>query len=245
MKHRRLFEAAAVAGSALALLTVGGLFQTPRAHAQNQPNDDESKIRKGFAIAPVRLNLSGKNPALVGLGSYLVNAVGDCNGCHSAGPQTEFAPGGNPYFLPGSMPPLFSGTKQINPATYLGGGRDFGQLGNPPAGAHIVSRNLTPDHTGLAVGGDSFADFLNTIRTGTDPDSVHPTTCAANGPANCVPFPFDPAKLQIMRWPLFEDMTERDLHAIYEYLSAIPCIAHSEVSPSDPLYPGLHHDCGD
>ena len=35
------------------------------------------------------INLTGKNRALVGLGSYLVNAVGDCNGCH-AGPAGEY-----------------------------------------------------------------------------------------------------------------------------------------------------------
>jgi len=39
-------------------------------------DDNESKIQQGFNIAPVPLNLSGKNRALVGMGSYLVNAVG-------------------------------------------------------------------------------------------------------------------------------------------------------------------------
>jgi len=48
----------------------------------------------------------------VGLGSYIVNAQGDCNGCHSAGPATEFAVGGNPYF---GQP------TKINPATYWAG----------------------------------------------------------------------------------------------------------------------------
>ena len=42
-----------------------------------------TKILIGFRIAPVRLNLRGKNLALVGLGSYVVNAQGDCAGCHS------------------------------------------------------------------------------------------------------------------------------------------------------------------
>jgi hypothetical protein len=47
------------------------------------------------------------------------------------------------------------------PLTYLGGGRDFGQIGPitsssvPP---HIISRNLTPDATGIPVGG--FGSFL-------------------------------------------------------------------------------------
>src|SRR5690349_9888616 len=51
---------------------------------------DESRIRQGFEIAPVPLHFERKNRALVGLGSYIVNAVGDCNGCHSAGPASEF-----------------------------------------------------------------------------------------------------------------------------------------------------------
>ena len=45
-------------------------------------------------IAPVPLNLRGKNPALVGLGSYLVNAVGGCNDCHTNPP---YATGGDPH----------------------------------------------------------------------------------------------------------------------------------------------------
>src|SRR5512132_4115217 len=61
--------------------------------------DDESRIQQGFEIAPVHLNLHGKNRALVGLGSYLVNAVGDCNGCHHAtlSPSSPFAPGFDPF----------------------------------------------------------------------------------------------------------------------------------------------------
>jgi len=35
--------------------------------------DEQSKIARGFAIAPVPLNLKKKNRALVGLGSYIVN----------------------------------------------------------------------------------------------------------------------------------------------------------------------------
>jgi hypothetical protein len=49
------------------------------------------RIERGFDIAAVPLNLEGKNRRLVGLGSYIVNAQADCNGCHSAGPRTEFA----------------------------------------------------------------------------------------------------------------------------------------------------------
>jgi hypothetical protein len=53
-----------------------------------------ARIARGFEIAPVRLDLAGKNPLRVGLGSYLVNAAGGCNDCHTNPP---FAPGGNPF----------------------------------------------------------------------------------------------------------------------------------------------------
>lgn len=112
------------------VLVLSGIsLKPPRAHADD--DDTGSKIKIGFAIAPVPLNLAGKNRALVGLGSYIVNAQADCNGCHSAGPATEFAPGGNPYF---GQPAT------INPATYLGGGRDFGPFPGPGPFPHIISR---------------------------------------------------------------------------------------------------------
>jgi len=188
---------------------------------------NESKVRKGFQIAPVPLNLKGKDNELVGLGSYIVNAQGDCNGCHSAGPQTEFLPGGNPFF---GQP------QKINPATYLGGGRDFGPYPGPNSPVHIISRNLTPDKTGRAEGGETFAEFLHIIRTGEDVDHLHPT-CSATVTTNCLPPPFKGELLQIMPWNIYRNMTNRDLRAIYEYLSAVPCIA----GPPEPS--PMHHDC--
>src|SRR5450631_90887 len=140
-------------------------------------NSDMKLIRRGFEIAPVPLNVRGKDRALVGLGSYLVNAVGDCNGCHSAGPASEYAPGGNPYFK-GNPPTV------INQATYLGGGRDFGSL--IPGTPAIVSRNLTPDRTGKPAGGLSFAEFREVLRTGVDLDHLHPN-CSATVTSNCFP----------------------------------------------------------
>jgi hypothetical protein len=223
-------RAGAVA-AVLAIVLAVMMISAPRGHAQNDGNDDESKIQQGFAIAPVPLNLAGKNRALVGLGSYLVNEDGDCNGCHSAGPQTEFTATGNPYLLP----PVFNGKKMVNPATYLGGGRDFGPL--VPGSAEIISRNLTPDKTGMPEGGHTFLEFLTIIRTGADMDHLHPTCPAGTINAGCVPFPFNGALLQIMPWPAFQNMTEHDLRAIYEYLSAIPCIA------GPPAPDPRHNDC--
>lgn len=204
------------------------LVKSPRVHAQiDTANHTDSRIERGFDIAPVPLKLEGKDRALVGLGSYLVNAVAACNDCHDAGPQTQFVPGRNPFF---GQP------KKVNPATYLGGGLDFGPLLPTPGSPHIVSRNLTPDKTGLPEGGRPFSEFLQIMRTGTDLDHLHPP-CSPTVTTNCLPPPFDGNLLQIMPWPTFQNMTEHDIRAIYEYLSAIPCIE----GPPPPSI--LHNDC--
>lgn len=224
------FIKAAGTTAALVSLVFAGILISSRgmqAFEDDDKDSGQSKIQKGFQIAPVPLNLAGKNRALVGLGSYIVNAVSECNGCHSAGPQTEFVRGFNPYF---GQP------KKFNPATYLGGGRDFGPFPGPTSAVHIVTRNLTPDKTGRAIGGASFSEFVEIMRHGTDFDHLHPT-CSATVTTNCLPPPFRGDLLQIMPWPAYQDMTDNDLRAIYEYLSSIPCIA-GPPSPSP-----LHHDC--
>jgi hypothetical protein len=218
-----------VAATAIGVL-VGVVISSGRARAGDDDHDGlvDARVSQGFKIAPVPLNLARKNKALVGLGSYLVNATGGCNGCHSMDPATEFiTPTGNPYLLS----PPFDGHTKINPATYLGGGRDFGPFPGPDSKVHIISRNLTPDDkTGLPLGGGTFSEFRNIMKTGVDPDHLHPT-CKGPPARNCIPPPFNGALLQIMPWPIYRNMTDHDLHAIYEYLSAIPCIA------------GPYHEC--
>jgi hypothetical protein len=206
---------------AFTVVLVAGMFlSSPRGRADDRDDRDDEKdprIEQGFDIAPVPLNLEGKNRRLVGLGSYIVNAQADCDGCHSAGVRTEFAMGGNPYF---GQP------EKVNPATYLGGGRDFGELVPPPGigSAHIISRNLTPTpKTGLPEGDHTFEEFLTIFRTGKGFDHLHPT-CTGAPNSGCVPKPFDGDLLQIMPWPLYQHMTDHDIRAIYEYLKAIPCI---------------------
>ena len=212
----------ALAGASLAALLAGSA--AVRADEHDQDSTDP-RVRRGFEIAPVALNLAGKDRALVGLGSYLVNGSADCNGCHTASPQVEFAAGGNPYF---GQP------KVVNQSTYLGGGRDFGPL--TPGTPHIVSRNLTPDKTGKPEGGRSFAEFREIIRTGVDLDHLHPP-CSATITTGCLPAPFDGNLLQIMPWPNFQNLSDHELRAIYEYLSAVPCIE----GPPPPSV--LHNDC--
>jgi hypothetical protein len=218
-------------GAAFAAI-VGAGSMSGIARAQAEDDGEQSRIRRGFEIAPVPLNLEGKNPQLVGLGSYLVNAVTPCNDCHSAGTATQFAAGGNPYFK--GNPPVV-----INQATYMGGGRNFGSQ-VPGVTPPIVSRNLTPDRTGLPEGGRTFEEFRLIMRTGADLDHLHPNCSDPTIPASttCFParVPFNGDLLQIMPWPTFRNMTDHELRAIYEYLSAIPCIA-------GPPTGVLHNDC--
>jgi hypothetical protein len=135
----------------------------------------------------------GKNPFLVGLGSYLVNAVGGCNDCHTNPP---YAPGGNPFR---------GEPEKINAEHYLAGGQQFGPF---------TSRNLTPDSEGLPAG-LTFEQFLRVMRTGVDLKQQHPQISPL---------------LQVMPWPVYGKMTDLDLRAIYEFLSAIP---HAEPGSSD------------
>jgi hypothetical protein len=215
------------------LLLAALLLNASWAYAHDGDSDesrgDESKIRKGFELAPVPLNLAGKDRRLVGLGSYLVNAVSECNGCHTASLEAKYSPGGNPFFK-GNQPLV------INPATYLAGGRSFGSL--IPGTPEIIARNLTPDKTGRPSGGLTYWQFAQTFRTGVDLDHQHPN---CDGPSTATCFgtfqPFNGDLLQVMPWPEYLGMSDRHVRAIYEYLSAIPCIA------GPPAPSPLHHDC--
>jgi hypothetical protein len=187
-----------------------------RRNSADEGDESDPRIRRGFEIAPVPLKLDDLNCSLVGLGSYLVN-VANCNDCHDNGAQQQFAMGGNPFF--GQKP------KQLNPKTYLGGGRNFGKISGPPS-PDIISRNLTPStKTGLPEGDRTFAQFLEILRTGKDFDHLHPN-CSIAVTTNCFPKipPFDGDLLQIMPWTNLQELTYHDIRAIYEYLRAVPCI---------------------
>jgi hypothetical protein len=205
----------------VAIVLTGMSVKAPPAHADE--DDTDARVRIGFQIAPVPLNLDGKDRDMVGLGSYLVNAVGD----------------------------------------------NFGTVGTPTgpngyAGPFIITRNLTPDKNGRPEGGHTLAEFKQIFRHGTDFDHIHPTCTAAQitdinrgGTPVCIPtgpVVFAPGKsynnipdgdlLQIMPWPTFSHMTDRDIAAIYEYLSAIPCIDNSTSTPPAGAPNELRNDCG-
>jgi len=175
------------------LLSIGGLvvmFGVVHHVAQANNNDERAedserqRINVGFRISPVPVDLSHNDRRMVGLGSYLVNAAGGCNDCHT-----------NPSYKVGNDP-FLGQPKMVNTEGYLTGGQHFGPF---------VSRNLRPENGRPA--GRTYPEFVQIMRTGADLDHAHPQL----GPL-----------LQVMPWPAYQSLTDRDLRAIYEYLRAIP-----------------------
>ncbi len=120
---RIVISAAAMIGVFFAVTLTSNLPVKGNDGDGNGEAEGGREVQIGFRIAPVKLNLKDKDPKLVGLGSYIVNAQGGCNDCHTC---PSYAPGHNPF------PPPFGvgGDGQVNAATYLAGGVDFGPPGN-------------------------------------------------------------------------------------------------------------------
>ena len=173
---------------ALLVLVLGTTIFTTTAGAQA----GGSSIQKGAEIAPVPLDMDGLNPALVRLGSYIVNAQGGCNDCHTNPP---YAAGGDPF---AGQPEV------INAAGYLAGGTPFGPF---------TSRNLTPRAPNGDPAGLTLDQFIEVMQKGTDFKNRHPLISPL---------------LQVMPWPVYGKMSERELQAIYEFLRAIPCVGSAE-----------------
>jgi hypothetical protein len=171
-----------------ALIVSAGLIGAVTLTAQGA-----SRISRGAEISPVPLDMNGLNPALVREGSYIVNAQGACNDCHTV---PSFAPGGDPFL---GQP------EQINTACYLAGGAAFGPF---------ISRNLT-----LSARIRTIEQFKDIMRNGTD----------YRQPADGTPI------LQVMPWPVYGKMSDREIEAIYEYLRAIPLISPRPASCVAPF----------
>jgi hypothetical protein len=191
-------------------MAVGAAQDLPEAQAQRIENEVRSRglsedlgtrevvrIIRGFAVAPVPLNLRGKDLLLVGLGSYLVNAAGGCNDCHTS---PSYESGGDPFL---GQP------KRVNADRYLAGGTPFGPPGDPNT---PVSRNLTPRSNGRPAN-LTFQQFRQVMRTGVDLKNRLPHVPSESHDL-----------LQVMPWPVYQDLTERDIRAMYEYLRAIPSL---------------------
>jgi hypothetical protein len=186
MRENQVRNVAVPLLSAAVVLGTGWLFHAPAINAQATVTYDEAAVQKGLDIAPVPLNLVGKDRNQVGYGSYLVNALGGCNDCHT---NPSYTPEGDPFM---------GKPKVVNAAGYMGGGTAFGPF---------TSRNITPSAAGPVTG--SLANFKQVMKTGTDLRMLHPQISPL---------------LQVMPWPVYQDATDRDLEAMFAYLSSIPCV---------------------
>jgi len=109
----------------------------------------------------------------------------------------------NPPYAEGGDP--FLGQKeQINTDGYLGGGMAFGPL--------FTSRNLTPRASNGRPAGLTLAQFTEALRKGTDFKNAHPLISPL---------------LQVMPWPVYGKLSDREIEAVYEYLRAIPCVGNA------------------
>lgn len=254
MAFERTAKAAVAVAAAGVIALFGMMVGSPRAHADDS-DTDQNLAAIGLGIAPSFINMSGKDPTLVGLGSFIVNGMADCNGCHGSDPANEYLPTNNPYFLAptNKFPFAVAARAQFNQATYLNGGQNFGPVGPgivsdstspfyaaPGLGPNIISRNLTPDLTGNPAGGIDLTSFMTILRTGHDFDKQH-LNCGGSVQDNCYLPPVDGSLLQVMPWTKFRNMTTYQLMAIWTYLSTVPCNAHNDDLGTQ--FPMLQNTC--
>jgi mono/diheme cytochrome c family protein len=159
---------------------------------------------------------SPSSTAQVERGKYLVT-IGGCNDCHSPKKFTEQGPeidstrllSGHPAGEP--IPPIPEGA--------LGPGK-WGALANnhltARAGPWGVSftRNLTPD-TATGLGSWTEEIFIKAIRTGKD---------MGEGRDILPPMP----------WPMYKQMTDDDLKAVFAYLRSLKPIENAVPDPISP-----------
>jgi hypothetical protein len=176
----------------------------PETDGMGNPVPDPDNVQRGLAIMPLDVPLPPDAPtlALVGRGSYLVNAVVGCSSCHTNPDRNYMTP-----------------NAQINTAQYMAGGRVFptGPAASQVGVTRSMSANLIGQKNGFFNQADvSFETFLTTITQGVHADEMNEAGVA---PPLAYPMP----------WYAFKNMNLADLEAIYTYLS---WLAQSPAAPS-------------
>ena len=131
-------------------------------------DDEDSLVNRGYAISPIPkadLKFHREDRDMVGLGSFIVNAMGDCSGCHSF---PQFLEKGNPAGSNPAADDPFEGlpssgragqqplAANFNLSHYLAGGQCFGPF---------MARNLTPEErAALVIYVRQQTDLLEDVR---------------------------------------------------------------------------------
>ena len=190
-------------------------------------SSDTERIERGLQIALFRCATTKGDRKLVGLGSYIVNAVlSVMNGCHSACPATEFAAGQarSSAWVRSLRPEDRESGYVFGRAAAISVDRAacLDYLRHRSRDTSFPSCGLMPDEHNLLAGG--FAEFYDSLRHGIDPDHLHPNCNGTTITSNCFNPPFNGNLLQVMPWPNLQELSDHDLHAIYTYLTAVPCV---------------------
>lgn len=163
-------------GAVMLVVGLGLLFGMTQTSAQS--DNGQSEIQRGLSIAPVPLNLKDNKRGLVGLGSYYVNGVSDCTGCHSG--ATGHLGGGNPFG------PVFSRNLTPNAAGLPAGltldefrqviqhGTDFKNL--PPPGSNTLIVMPWPSYS---IATDKWIEAVY--------EYLKAVPCIEGGPGNTLP----------------------------------------------------------
>jgi cytochrome c553 len=169
----------------------------PTGADSSAPVPDPGFVLRGLALNPLtEVSTASLDPitqASFGRGSYLVNAISDCSGCHTNidNPQTG----------------------AIDTAAYLTGGQvfDYNVLGLPAAVqkqlgfVRSASASLEGATNGFFNNPDvQFSTFLTLVTEGIHAEDPQP------GP---VAFP--------MPWPYFKNMVLEDLQSIFTYMNQV------------------------
>jgi hypothetical protein len=177
-------------------LSMDEFVQVLRTGADFHGVDGGAPTLRGLAINPLKEVVPPVDPSqqsLFGRGSYLVNAVADCSGCHTNTDNQQ--------------------TGKINIAAYLAGGQVFA---TPPplqpvlGTVRAAAANLQGKTNGFFNKPNvQFDTFLTLITQGIHAEDVTPDS----GPPAHVAFP--------MPWQTFHNMALSDLEAIYVYMNQV------------------------
>ena len=164
----------------------------PEVDGLGQPVPDPNNVLRGLAIVPLDIAppTNASDLALYGRGSYLVNAIGACAGCHTNPERQQ------------------NGTQSLTTSALMTGGRVF--PAGPAAPLVKVQRSMSANLIGKTKGffnrpGVDFQVFLQTLTLG-----VHGDELIGGGSAMPLAFP--------MPYATFRNMTLGDLEAVYTYM---------------------------
>ncbi|HXY50955.1 MAG TPA: hypothetical protein VEI01_15985 [Terriglobales bacterium] len=83
---------ATLAMSAAGIIAIAAMHARSLKVQAHEHESDDDLAEIGLRIAPDFINVTGKDPKLVGLGSFIANAQADGNGCHGSDPANEYLP---------------------------------------------------------------------------------------------------------------------------------------------------------